>query len=397
MKYLVLVPDGAADYPQEELGGRTPLQAARTPHMDRLARQGRGGLVQVIPADRPPGSDVGNLEVFGYDTCRHYTGRAPLEAASMGVELPAGAVAFRCNLVTCEGDVLVDYSAGHLSTEEGRELIGLLAEELGREAIAFHPGVGYRHLLVWRGGPEDLVTYPPHDIMGASVQAHLPSGDGEGRLRQLMRAAGPILAEAEVNRQRQHAGKRLANAIWPWGSGRALALEPFAARRGLRGGVISAVDLVRGIGRAAGMEIIPVPGITGYLDTNYAGKAEHALGALQRLDLVYVHVEAPDEAAHNGDPQAKVQALEDFDRLVVGRLLEGLAVLGPARVLLVPDHRTPIQARTHTREPVPFVLWGTGLRPTGMATFDERAAEATGVWLCRGHHLMDELLAGGPP
>lgn len=397
MKYLILVPDGAADYPQDELGGRTPLQAARMPHMDRLARQGRGGLVQVIPADRPPGSDVGNLELFGYDSCRFYTGRAPLEAASLGVDLPVGAIAFRCNFVTTDGDTLVDYSAGHLSTAEGRELIGLLAAELEADDIRFYPGVGYRHLLVYQGGPEELVTYPPHDIMGESAQAHLPSGEGQDRIRRLMAAAEPVLAGAEVNRKRREAGKRQANAIWLWGSGRALELEPFAARRGLRGGVISAVDLVRGIGRAASMEIIPVPGITGYLDTNYAGKAEHALRALERLDLVYVHVEAPDEAAHNGDAQAKVQALEDFDRLVVGGVLDGLPAVGQARVLIVPDHRTPIQLRTHSREPVPFVLWGHGVQATGMAGYDERSAEARGAWVSRGHHLMDELLAPQPP
>ncbi len=391
MRYVVLVPDGAADYPLDELGGQTPLEAAATPCMDRLAREGSGGLVQMIPAQRHPGSDIGNLEIFGYDSRVHYTGRAPLEAASMGVDLGDDGVAFRLNLIYGEGDVLVDYSAGHIASEEAAELVDALAAELGGPSLHFYPGVGYRHLLVWEHGPEEVVTYPPHDIMGESMTAHGPTGAGAEKIRALMAAAVPILAASPVNAARSARGERPANAIWLWGSGRGLRLMSLASRYGLQGGVISAVDLVRGIGKSAGLEVIDVPGITGYLDTNYEGKAEYALATLQRADLVYVHVEAPDEAGHNGDPQAKVQAIEDFDARIVGPILAGLESMGPHRVLLTPDHCTPIVRRTHSREPVPFVLWGTGIAADPMQAYGERAAEQGGMQVKHGHVLMDYL------
>jgi len=395
VKYLVLVPDGAADYPLEELGGRTPLQAARTPNMDRLAREGRGGLVQIIPPERHPGSDVGNLEIFGYDTRVHYTGRAPIEAASMGIELGPDDVAFRCNLIHRDGDVLVDYSAGHISTDEGVALIEQIAPSLTSDRVALYPGIAYRHILVYEGGPEGATTYAPHDIMGESIAAHLPSGCGSDAIRELMAAADPVLASAQVNAKRIADGHLPANAIWLWGQGRALRVPSLRERHGLRGGVISAVDLVRGIGCCADLEIIGVPGITGYLDTNYTGKAEHALQALGHLDFVYVHVEAPDEAGHNADAGAKVQALEDFDALVVGRVLDGLADLGqPCRLLLTPDHRTPIAARTHTREPVPFVLWGEGIGADALEGYSETAAESGSLHLERGHELVGHLVGG---
>lgn len=395
MRYVVLVPDGAADYPLAELGGQTPLEAAATPCMDRLAREGAGGLVQMIPAQRHPGSDIGNLEIFGYDSRVHYTGRAPLEAASMGVELGDDGVAFRLNLIYREGDVLVDYSAGHIASAEAAELVETLAAALGGPSLRFYPGVGYRHLLVWERGPEDVETYPPHDIMGRSMAAHLPTGAGAEKIRALMAAASSLLAASPINAARAGRGARPANAIWLWGAGRALRLTPLSARYGLQGGVISAVDLVRGIGKSAGLEVIDVPGITGYLDTNYEGKAEYALATLQRADFVYVHVEAPDEAGHNGDPQAKVQAIEDFDARVVGPILAGLARLGPHRVLLTPDHRTPIARRTHSREPVPFVLWGTGIAADSLCAYGERAAEQGSMQVEHGHVLMD-YLTGGP-
>ena len=392
MKYVVLVPDGAADYPLDELGGKTPLQAATLANMDRLAREGAGGLVQIIPAQRPPGSDIGNLEIFGYDSRVHYTGRAPLEAASMGVELGPGESAFRCNLITRDGDILVDYSAGHITTEEAHLLMREVEEALAGEDVRLYPGVQYRHLLVWAGQAEGQVSYPPHDIMGQSIAAHLPTGPGQERIRQLMADAGPVLERAAVNRARLQAGAAPANAIWLWGSGRALEVESFEQRYGLQGGVISAVDLVRGIGCCAGMEVIEVPGITGYLDTNYRGKAEYALAALERFDLVYVHVEAPDEAGHNGDAAAKCRALEDFDAQVVGPIVDGLADLGPCRVLMTPDHRTPIALRTHSREPVPFVLWGEGIAADGLTAYDEEAAAGGSLQVERGHELMDRLV-----
>ena len=394
MKYLVLVPDGAADYPLDQLGGLTPLAAADTPNMDRLAREGRGGTVQMIPPSRHPGSDIGNLEIFGYDSCEHYSGRAPLEAASMGIAMAAEDVAFRCNLITREGDTLVDYSAGHITTEEGRELIELVASRLAGERLRFYPGVGYRHLMMYRGGPDGLASYPPHDIMGESIAAHLPSGDGEADIRRLMTDAEPVLAVAEVNKTRLAAGQAVANGIWLWGSGKALQLQNIAQKYGVNGGVISAVDLVRGIGVCAGLRVIDVPGITGYLDTNYAGKAEYALAALERDDFVYVHVEAPDEAGHNADIDGKKQALEDFDEKVVGAIIAGLEAMGePARILMTPDHRTPIALRTHSREPVPFVLWGEGVTADGLQAYSETAAEAGDEHLQHGHRLMDMLIS----
>ena len=397
MKFLVLVPDGAADYELDELGGRTPLAAAQTPHMDRLAREGRGGLVQMIPPSRHPGSDIGNLEIFGYDSTVHYTGRAPLEAASMGIDMGPEDIAFRCNLIYRDGDTLVDYSAGHIGSDEGRQVIEEVAAVLGADDIRFYPGVSYRHIMVYHGGPEDLTSFPPHDIMGQSATAHLPSGDGQERIHDLMERAAPILAASPVNARRIASDQRPANAIWLWGSGRPLALPTVTERFGLRAGVISAVDLVRGIGRCAGYEVIEVPGITGYLDTNYEGKADYALHALRDgTDLVYVHVEAPDEAAHSGDAQAKVTALEDFDDRVVGRILQGLKGLGePCRVLMTPDHRTPIPMRTHSREPVPFVLWGSGIEADEMQAYSESAA-AAGSYCERGHELFGRLVGGSP-
>jgi len=393
MKYLVLVPDGAADYPLDELNGRTPLEAAQTPNMDRLAREGRGGTAQVIPPSRHPGSDIGNLEVLGYDSCIHYTGRAPLEAASMGVELGEGDIAFRCNLIHRDGDTLVDYSAGHISTEEGVELMRLVGRALDRHDIRFHPGIAYRHLMVYAAGPDELVSHPPHDIMGESIDAHLPVGEGQEEIRSLMAAAEPILAASEVNARRADAGHATANAIWLWGSGRALRVPALRERFGLSGGVISAVDLVRGMGIVAGLEIIQVPGITGYLDTNYAGKAEYALAALREMDLVYLHVEAPDEAAHNADVKGKVRALEDIDALVVARIIDGLAALGePHRVLMTPDHRTPIALRTHSREPVPFVIWGSGVEPDSMGRYGEGEAALGALQLEAGHQMMEYLV-----
>lgn len=392
MKYLVLVPDGAADYPIESLGGQTPLEAAHIPNLDRLAREGQGGLVQIIPPLRPPGSDIGNLEIFGYDTRVYYTGRAPLEAASMGLALGPSDIACRCNLITRDGDTLVDYSAGHISTPEARELIESLQGALGREGLRFYPGVGYRHLVVWHQGPEGLKSFPPHDIMGQSIAAHLPSGERQEEVRELMRRAGALLEQAAVNQKRKAQGKGQGNAIWLWGEGRPLQLPGLQQKYGLKGGVISAVDLVRGIGRSAGMEVIEVPGVTGYLDTNYLGKAQYALEALRKLDLVYVHVEAPDEAGHNGDALAKKQAIEDFDRQVVGTLLAGLPQLGPCRILVSPDHCTPIALRTHSREPVPFLLWGTGLAADGLQAYNEVAAEGGSLHLEHGHQMMDLLV-----
>jgi 2,3-bisphosphoglycerate-independent phosphoglycerate mutase len=395
MKYVVIVPDGAADYPVAEIGGKTPLQAAALPNIDRLAAEGAGGLVKVIPDARHAGSDIGNLELFGYDTLANYSGRAPLEARSMGIELAKDGVAFRCNLINRRGDILHDYSAGHISTPEADELIALLNQELGSPQVRFYTGVGYRHLMIYGGGPEHIETHAPHDIMGREMSAHLPVGAGQELVRDLMEKGAHLLSAAAINLKRDAAGELAANGIWLWGSGRALQLEKIPNKLGISGAVISAVDLVRGIGLTAGLEIVDVPGITGYTDTNYKGKGQYALEALRRLDLVYVHIEAPDEAGHNGDLEAKIGALEDIDRHVVGPLAEGVSVFGDCRILLSPDHRTPLELRTHSREPVPFLLWGTGVESDALRRYDEHEAERGSLQVGAGHQLMELLVRGG--
>jgi len=392
LKYAILIGDGMADYPLAELGGRTPLEEAHTPNMDYIAHSGIGGLVKTIPDSRPPGSDVANLEILGYDTTVHYTGRAPLEAAGMGIILGSDDVAFRCNLVTCQDGKLVDYSAGHISTLEASELIQLLSDRLGTERVKFYPGVSYRHLVVIKDGPERLSTTPPHDITGQQIDEHLPQGEGQELIRRLMFNSVDILNRAEVNRRRLSQGKLPANMIWLWGQGRSLRLPSIGERFGLAGGVISAVDLVKGIGMAAGLRVIDVPGATGYLDTNYSGKAQYALDALRELDLVYLHVEAPDEAAHSADLRAKLQAIEQFDHLVVAKILEGLSSLGQFRIMILPDHRTPLTVRTHTREPVPVAIFSANTTPDDMLAFTETEAEKGSLRIERGHQLIRQFI-----
>jgi 2,3-bisphosphoglycerate-independent phosphoglycerate mutase len=390
--YIILVGDGMGDHPRPELGGKTPLEAAATPNLDRLAREGELGLVQTIPEGMEPGSDVANLCLLGYDPRRYHTGRAPLEAAAMGVKLAADEVAFRCNLVTLSGEpgaeVMEDYSAGHITSIEAEALILALQAALGSEEFKFHPGVSYRHLLVWKGGFSEVQTTPPHDISGQPVAPHLKKLNLMALL-ELMERARPLLAEHPLNRKRQAEGQRPANAIWLWGQGRAPQMPKLSERFGLSGVVISAVDLVRGIGRYAGLEPLRVPGMTGWLNTNYEGKVAAALGSLRAGRLVYLHVEAPDEASHAGSLPDKLKAIEEFDRRVVGPVISGLPP--GARVLAVTDHYTPLALKTHSTEPVPYALWGEGVAPSGAAGFSERAA-AAGPLLAEGHTLLERLL-----
>lgn len=392
-----------ADYPVPQLKGKTPLQAAKTPHLDRLAGQGTLGMVRTVPSGFPPGSDVANLSIFGYDPALHYTGRAPLEAASMGVRLQPGDVAFRCNLVTLgvrDGrEYMEDFSAGHISTEDAGWVISLIGEKLGSRNFQFYPGVSYRHLMVWSKGGRGLglKTTPPHDITGKEVASYLPQGEGAEEILDLMKQAKGFLPLCPVNLSRQKEGKRAANAIWLWGQGKAPSLIPMTERFGLTGSVISAVDLMKGIGFYAGLEIIRVPGATGYLDTNYAGKAEYALREISRKDLVYVHVEAPDEASHNGNLDDKLRAIEDFDHKIVGPILRGLEDYPDFRILVLPDHPTPLALKTHSSEPVPFLAFSTADRQNLSRegrTFDEISASQTGLCLARGHELMEKFIEG---
>jgi len=396
MKYIVLLGDGMSDKKLDELGGKTPLQVAKTPNMDFMARRGLLGLARTVPDGFQPGSDVANLSVFGYDPRSCYTGRSPLEAASIGVELGPKDVAFRVNLVNLlpHGGKLFmqDYSAGHISDEEGRELLAALQKELGNDEFQFYPGVGYRHLMVWRGGEDGMTVTPPHDITGQEIIDYLPKGAGSERIIYLMNAAQMVLYNHPQYKTRVAANKLPANSVWFWGHGRAPKMESFRDRFGLTGVVISAVDLIRGIGVYAGLEIVKVPGATGYVDTNYLGKAEAALKALERVDYVYLHVEAPDEAGHSGNLQDKITAIERFDELVVGTVLRGIGSLGDYRILCTPDHPTPVKLMTHTAAPVPFIIYGgEATEIAGRAGYDEDSAKAAGCFVEEGFRLMELL------
>jgi 2,3-bisphosphoglycerate-independent phosphoglycerate mutase len=399
MKYIVLLGDGMADYPVDELGGQTPLMAAHTPHMDWLAQRGRCGLVRSVPAGFPPGSEIANLSILGYDPARYYTGRGPLEAPSVGVDLEPEDVAFRCNLVTLEalgGHVIMkDYSAGHITTNEASVLMKALDEHLGNSVFRFYPGVSYRHLLVWKGGRDDTRTTPPHDIIERDIGNHLPAGDGAYELLQLITDAQIFLKTHPVNEKRRRNSSPEANSIWPWGQGRAPRMPTFGEKFGLTGSVISAVDLIKGIGMYAGLEIVDVPGATGYLDTNYRGKAQHGVEALTRGDFVYIHVEAPDEAGHSGDVQAKIQAIEAFDEYVVGTVREGIKGLQEYRLMVLPDHPTPIALRTHVNDPVPFAIYSPReeVAPTA-SSFDEHEMMKSGILIEEGHTLIERFIRG---
>ncbi len=375
-KYIVILGDGMADRPLKELEGRTPLEAANIPHMDKLAQEGTCCWVKTVPAGMPPGSDVANLSVMGYDPEKFYTGRAPIEAASMGVELGEKDIAFRCNLVTIENGVMKDYSAGHISNEEAAQIIESLQNELGDERFSFYPGVSYRHLMVWRGGPKEMECTPPHDISDQEVESHLPRGEGSQELRDLMEKAKEILANHPVNKARIAKGKNPANSVWFWGQGPRPWLPAFQERFGLSGGVISAVDLVKGIGVLAGLTPISVPGATGYIDTNYQGKVEAAIELLKEHQFVYIHIEAPDEAGHQGSVETKIRAIEDVDSKVVAPLVKWAERCDQrVRILLTPDHPTPIEIKTHSADPVPFVIWDNQRQEKGVQAYNERAFE----------------------
>jgi 2,3-bisphosphoglycerate-independent phosphoglycerate mutase len=393
LKYAVLIGDGMADVPIPELGDRTPLEYARTPNMDLIASRGLSGMVRTIPAGMPPGSDVATLSILGYDPGKYFTGRAPLEAAQLGIHLSEEETAFRCNLITVDEKNIVDYAAGHIGTEEARVLISFLNERLGTDSVRFYPGVSYRHICVIRGvSHNDFECTPPHDVTGKPMDEHLPQGKVAGLIRELMRKSIPLLGQHEVNISRTERGLKPANMIWLWGQGITPRMPGFRERFGLDGGVISAVDLVQGLAKLIGLECIEVPGATGYYDTNYRGKGEYASNFLSDHDFVLVHVEAADEASHNADLEQKIAAIQNFDELVVGPIYRGLSRLPRFRIMILPDHATPIYLRTHTADPVPFVCHGEGIPGGDVRSFSERDAERSGLKFIHGHKLMEAFI-----
>src|SRR5262245_32586575 len=394
-KYVIVIPDGAADEPHDSLGGKTALQAANLSAMDRVAREGIVGRSRNVPDRFLPASDVATLSLFGYDPERYYTGRAPLEAAAMGMTLGPDDWAIRCNLMTIRDGRLSDFTAGHITSEEGRALIESIQDALGRAEVEFHPGVSYRNLMIYRGRPggspfsELTITDPPHDHPDQPAAEHLPRGPGAGILKALMEAASPFLAGHPVNKARVQASKPPANAIWLWGQGKAPSVTPFRELHGMKGAIISAVDLVRGVGVLAGWDRIDVPGATGYLDTDYAAKGRYATLALNDHDIVCVHVEAPDEASHEGRGQAKVEAIERIDQDIVAPVLQALQRSDQWRILISPDHSTLLKTRAHDRAPVAWAMAGTGLPASGL-TYDEySASNGGGPFLEKGYQLME--------
>ncbi len=374
MKYVILVGDGMADRPLKELGGRTPLEAAKTPNMDFIAKNGVCGMVSTVPKGMKPGSDIANLSIFGYDPERHFPGRGPLEALSRGIKLRPDDVSFRCNTVKIKKGRMADYSAGHISTAEASKVIRLIDRELGNKKIRFFPGVSYRHICLIEGGPDRVKCTPPHDITGRPIRKYLPKGKGADVLNILMAESAEILSSKKFK----------ANMIWLWGQGRSPRMPKFP----LKGSVITAVDLIKGIGKAVGLKVINVPGATGYLDTNYVGKAKHALNSLNKGDFVFVHVESPDESGHEGNLKHKLKAIEDFDRLVVGTILKGLKKFKDYKVMVLPDHPTPISLMTHSGEPVPFAIFSSRKTVKGCDGYSEREVRKSKLRIKKGHELL---------
>jgi len=397
VKYILVVGDGMADYPLLELGNKTPLQAAYKPNMDSIAANGQSGLIKTVPDECAPGSDTAICSLLGYDPRVYCTGRGPLEAPSRGINLGKNDAAYRCNLITEADGAILDYSAGHITTEEASKLIEAVKAAFGKPGVEFYSGLDYRHFLILREfpHPELVECTPPHDATGVKVKAVLPKAkspqaEKDARLlRDLIKGSRDVLRGHPVNVAREKAGKRPGNLIWPWGGGKKPSMPTLKEKFGLKGAVISAVDLVKGIGVYAGMEIIKVQGATGLADTNYEGKADAALKALRDNDLVFVHVEAPDEAGHVRDASLKVRTIEDLDRRLLGRILDGLTE--PYAISISPDHPTPISIGTHARDPVPFAIKSPSLKPDGVKKFDEFSAKNGAFGLVEHDYLISLL------
>ncbi len=400
MKFAIIIPDGCADEPQESLDGKTPLEAADLPHMDAIAAAGVVGQANHVPRSLPPGSDVANLSLLGYDPLKHFTGRAPLEAAAQNIELGPDDWAVRCNLVTIENQIMRDFTAGHISTAEATQLLKTAGEHCSDERLEFVPGVGYRNLLIYRARDHappfsrDTRTTPPHDLTDKSIIDDYPRGPGSDLLNRLIEDRMKLFADHPVNQARREQGKSPATNVWLWGQGRAPSLPPFEEVYGKRGAMITAVDLLRGLAVLLGWQRIETPGATGYTDTDYAAKGRYAIDALSATDLICVHVEAPDEASHEGDCAGKITALEAIDRHIVGPLHKALQDAGEYRVLVTPDHPTPLRTKTHSHGPVPFAIAGTGIAADGVTRYDDVTAESSGLAFPQGWKLMEYFLGG---
>lgn len=396
MKYVVIIGDGMADFPIQELGGKTPLMVAEKPYMDMMAMEGFCGRVLTIPDGLPSGSDVACLSIFGYNPAKAYTGRAPIEAAGMGIPMTETDVAFRCNLVYIEdqpdGPIMVDYSGGHITTLEAKAIIEEINGLFGNNRFSFFTGVGYRHIMIWRDGEDKMTTTPPHDIIGKEIAPYMPAGKGADEIKALMAEVAEFLKGHRVNIEREKMGMSPANGIWLWGQGKRLSLPLFLDRYGLKGATVAAVDLIKGISRLIGFDAPHVEGATGYLDTDYKAKAEKAIELLNDHDIVYIHIEAPDEASHNANLKEKIKAIESIDKEIVRRLYE--ATPEDSRFLVVTDHATPIIMKTHYACPVPFVIFDKKRRGKGPAIrYDEQA----GVEVFDGEEMVSAFLKGERP
>ncbi len=395
MKYVIIVPDGMADRPLDQLDGKTPLEISDTPNMDKVVSMGKLGRVRTIPEDAAPGSDVAIMSLLGYDPAEFHPGRAALEAANLGINIPEGDAVFRCNFVTVSEGKMEDYSAGQIKSEEAAILIDFLNEKLGSETISFHPGMGYRHIMHVKGGALAAAEcVPPHDIVGKKISKHLPTGKAAGMLIDLMERSNGFLADHEVNRVRVDLGENPANMIWLWGMGRTPHMPSFEKQFGLDGAVISAVDLVKGIAKIIGWDRISVQGANAMLDTNYEGKGDAAIEAISTHDIVFVHIEAPDEAGHAGNIDAKIEVIHEVDAHIVGPMTRRLMEEEEYRLMVLPDHATPIELRTHSSEPVPFALCGSNVVSDQQEIFTERTAEESELIIDPGHELMEYFLSG---
>ncbi|MBN2453492.1 MAG: cofactor-independent phosphoglycerate mutase [Candidatus Omnitrophica bacterium] len=399
MKYAILVGDGMSDYPMESLGGKTPLDVAKIPNINDIAGHGIVGLVSTVPSGMKPASDIANLSIMGYDPKEYYTGRGPLEAANLGIELAENEIAFRCNLITANNDILADYSAGHISERESANIMKFLNEKLGSDKVRFYHGKSYRNLVIIKAKAQaelaDLMKvscFPPHDISGGSISKHMPAGRGAELLQRLMEDSRGILEKNEINKVRVDLKENPANMIWLWGQGTNPNMPAFKGLFNIEGSVISAVDLINGIGRLVGLEVVSVPGATGYYDTNYQGKGEYAVECLKKKDFVFVHVESPDEAGHNGDLREKIKAIENFDKHVVGTVWKYLKTAGDYRVMVLADHATPVSLKTHTADPAPFAMAGKDIEKGSFDTYNEANAAASGIRFASGAALTGKLM-----